>query len=88
MRTLELLSPAMTATNGHGPMPVATREVALLGYAEDTRDLIHGMPENCQVWGINMANVFLKKRSATYWFQLHPRAWAPTGKNSDRKSVV
>jgi len=81
MTTLELLPSAATSTNGHGSVAVATREVALLGYAEDTRDLIHGMPETCETWGINMASVFLKKRTATYWFQLHPRSWAPTGKN-------
>ena len=80
--TLELLpSVTATTTNGFHPIEVKARDVALLGYAEDTRDLIHGMPDDCQIWGINMANVFLKKRSASYWFQLHPRSWAPTGKN-------
>src|SRR3990167_7099348 len=68
--TLEIL-PSVTAVsnNGFHPTEVKTREVALLGYAEDTRDLVHGMPETCELWGINMANVFLKKRSAIYWFQ-------------------
>ena len=79
--TLELLTPATTATNGNGIKPVATREVVLFGYAEETRDLVHTLNENVEVWGINMAHAFLE-RKAHYWFQLHPRSWATGGKSA------
>ena len=76
--TLEVLPSLTTATNAHGPMPLKTREVVLLGYAEDTRLLLDSMRDDVEVWGINMANAFTK-RKGHYWFQLHPRSWATGG---------
>jgi hypothetical protein len=64
------------ATNGHVPVP--TREVAIIGYAEETRDLVHHMHDGVEIWGINAAHYFIK-RKAHYWFQLHPRNWATGG---------
>jgi len=66
--TLETLA----STNGHAL--VATRDIALLGYAEETRDLIHGLSPDVEIWGINAAHYFLK-RKAHHWFQMHPRSW-------------
>lgn len=63
--------------NGH-EKAVALREVALMGYADDTRDLINGMPDTVEVWGINAAHVYLK-RKAHYWFQIHPKSWSTGG---------
>lgn len=63
------------------------REICLLGYAEETRDLVFGLDENVEIWGINMAHAFVyganglkTKAKPTYWFQMHPRDWAGTGK--------
>jgi len=71
--TLELLQ---SSRNGHAPVKV--REICLLGYAEETRDLVHALPEDVEVWGINMGHAFLR-RPAHYWFQVHPRNWATGG---------
>ncbi len=65
----------------------APREVCLLGYAEETRDMVFDLPESTEIWAINMAHVFIfgpkgpKTRArATYWFQMHPRNWSSAGK--------
>jgi len=67
---------------------VEPRQIAILGYAEETRDKIHGLDESVEVWGINMAHVFTHKSDSTgsitknlkatptNWFQLHPIDWA------------
>lgn len=64
------------------------RDVCLLGYAEETRDLVFSLPETAEVWAINMAHAFIfgpdgpKTRARTnYWFQMHPRNWATAGKS-------
>ena len=56
------------------------REICIYGYAEETRDLVHGLSEDVEIWGINMSSVFLKKRTAARWFQLHPRDWTTGGR--------
>ena len=74
---------ALSTPDVNGATPAPPREVCLLGYAEESRDLVNSLPEHVEVWGINMAFVFMK-RKAHAWFQLHPRDWssgggAPTG---------
>jgi hypothetical protein len=66
---------------------VKPRDICLLGYAEETRDLVFGLDESVEVWGINMAHAFVygpgglrTKAKPTYWFQLHPRDWSGAGK--------
>ena len=44
---------------------VEPRQIAILGYAEETRDKIHGLDESVEVWGINMAHVFTHKSDST-----------------------
>ncbi len=63
------------------------RDICLLGYAEETRDLVFALPETTEIWAINMAHVVIygpdgpKTRArANYWFQVHPRNWAAPGK--------
>lgn len=63
------------SVNGSKPL---TRIVALLGYAEETREFVHDLPPDAEIWGINAAHYFLK-RPAHVWFQLHPRDWATSG---------
>lgn len=65
----------------------ATRKICILGYAEETRELVFQLPEDVEIWGINMAHAFTysgdstgsltsrTKAKATNWFQLHPRDW-------------
>ena len=65
-------------TSGNGAVPVKAREIALLGYAEETRGLVDALPADVEIWGINAAHYFLK-RPAHVWFQLHPRDWATGG---------
>ena len=62
------------------------REVCILGYAQETRELVFTLDDAVEIWGINMAHEFLKERKKTghRWYQLHPRDWAlsdnePTG---------
>lgn len=58
----------------------ARKEVCILGYAEETRDLVHNLPSNVEIWGINMAHMFTKKgANLTRWLQIHPRDWASQG---------
>ena len=71
-----MTTPLLTFTNG--TVPIKTREVALLGYAEETRELIDTVSPYVEIWGINAAHYFLK-RPAAYWFQLHPRGWSSAG---------
>lgn len=68
------------------------REIVLLGYAEETRDRVFDLPENVELWGINMSHAFtfkvkegkwlpverLKARP-TAWFQIHPPDWSSIG---------
>lgn len=63
------------------------RDVCLLGYAEETRDLVFDLPSSAEIWAINMAHVFIfgrdgakTKARAKYWFQMHPRNWSSAGK--------
>ncbi len=73
-----------------GEKPAASnvaRDVCLLGYAEETRDLVFDLPDTAEIWAINMAHVFLfgpegakSRASAKYWFQMHPRDWSSAGK--------
>lgn len=58
------------------------REICIFGYAEETRGHVMGLSEDVEIWGINMANVFLGKRKASRWFQLHPRDWSAAGRES------
>jgi len=64
--------------SGNGRRPTKTRDICILGYAEETRDLVHGLHEDVEIWGINMAHAFLD-RPAHYWFQMHPRGWKTSG---------
>lgn len=64
------------------------RDICLLGYAEETRDLVFGLPETAEIWAINMAHVFIfgpngpkTRATATYWFQVHPRDWSGAGRS-------
>ena len=69
------------------PRRKGARKVAILGYAEETRDLVFQLPEDVEIWGINAAHFFIyaskpdgtitprTKAKATNWFQLHPRDW-------------
>lgn len=63
------------------------RDVCLLGYAEETRDLVFSLSSHVEIWAINMAHAFLygpegAKTAARllYWFQMHPRDWSSAGK--------
>lgn len=63
------------------------RDVCLLGYAEETRELAFDLPKSAEIWAINMAHVFIFGKNgaktaakATYWFQMHPRNWSSAGK--------
>ena len=85
---------ATALKSGSGPVDsppesrsAGPRDVCLLGYAEETRDLVFGLPETTEIWAINMAHVFIfgpqgpkTRAAATYWFQIHPRDWAAAGK--------
>jgi len=56
------------------------REICILGYAEETRDMVFDLDESVEVWGINMAHMFLAgKRKADRWLQIHPRDWSSQG---------
>ena len=50
------------------------RAVAVAGFAPDSRDLINAEPDTTEIWGLNNAHVFLKKK-ASRWFQIHPPDW-------------
>ena len=53
-----------------------SHSICILGYAEETRDLTRNLPVDVEIWGINMAHVFLpEKANATEWFQIHPQEW-------------
>lgn len=66
------------------------RQIAIVGYAEETRDMVHGLSEDVEIWGINAAHYFtyrtdsdgtpvlMTKARPTNWFQLHPREWKST----------
>ena len=62
-------------------MPVKKRkEVCIYGYAEETRDLVNSLAPDVEVWGINMAHMFLKpKVNLTRMLQIHPRDWSSQG---------
>ena len=51
------------------------KDVCILGYAQETRDLVFDLDESVEIWGINMAHEFLAggSRTGTQWYQLHPR---------------
>lgn len=75
-------------TANSAPTAALPRDVCLLGYAEETRDLVFELPETTEIWAINMAHVFIfgaggpKTRArAKYWFQMHPRNWSAAGKS-------
>ena len=68
----------LSFTAGDGAKPVSLRQVALLGYAEESRALAEDVSPDTEIWGINAAHYFLR-RKAHYWFQLHPRGWATSG---------
>ena len=56
------------------------KEVCILGYAEETRELVHSLDSSVEIWGINMAHMFTKKgANLTRWLQIHPRNWASQG---------
>tara|TARA_R100000808_G_scaffold18710_1_gene40911 strand:- start:5229 stop:6239 length:1011 start_codon:yes stop_codon:yes gene_type:complete len=56
------------------------KEVCIFGYAEETRNLVFELPDSVEVWGINMAHMFLgDKRKAQRWLQIHPRDWSSQG---------
>lgn len=67
-------------TNGVAHKP-AVRDVVLLGYAETTRNMVNSLPDSVQLYGINMASVFVKRKPTKddCWFQIHPRDWASSG---------
>lgn len=71
---------------------VKPRQIALLGYAEETRDLIFNLGEDVELWGINAAHYFTFKQKEgkwllrqqltvkpVYWFQIHPKDWSSLG---------
>lgn len=77
----------------NGTAPVKARKLCILGYAEESRDMVFGLGPDVEVWGINMAHAFTFKQKegkwlprdafkarSTDWFQLHPRDWAAAGK--------
>ena len=56
------------------------KEVCILGYAEETRELVHDLDSSVEIWGINMAHMFAKKNAnITRWLQIHPRNWSSQG---------
>lgn len=54
------------------------RVIAIAGFAPDSRDLVNNEPNTTEIWGMNNAYHFLK-RKAKVWFQIHPPDWN-TGK--------
>lgn len=59
------------------------REVCISGFASLSRDFANEMPEHIELWAMNEAHIFLK-RKATRWFQLHPKSWraSPVGQKA------
>lgn len=56
------------------------REICILGYAEETRDKVFDLADDVEIWGINMAHMFLgDRKKAARWFQMHPRDWSTGG---------
>lgn len=80
------------STRSNGAKPVKPRDICLLGYAEETRDLVFSLPETTEVWGINAAHYFTHKpkdwkqseklkAKVTDWFQIHPSNWVGVNKS-------
>ncbi len=78
------------------PQKVEPREVCILGYAEETRDLVFSLGKHVNIWGINAAHFFSHRNDseggwlpqtqamATDWFQMHPRNWRnPKGETTN-----
>ncbi len=62
--------------------PARSKKICMLGYAEETRGLVFNLDEDVEIWGINMAHVFLytpegskARAKPTQWFQIHPQDW-------------
>lgn len=78
----------------NGTKPVKARDICLLGYAEETREMVFGLPEEVNIWGINAAHYFTHnprdnwkqseklKAKVTDWFQVHPSNWVGVNKAS------
>lgn len=59
------------------------KEVCIFGYAEETRGLANDLDPSVEIWGINMAHMFLKKTAnLTRMLQMHPRNWSSQGQAS------
>lgn len=59
---------------------ITSREVCISGFASLSREWANELPESVEVWAMNEAHYYLK-RKASRWFQLHPKNWraAPAG---------
>ena len=57
------------------------REICIYGYAEETRNMVQELGPSVEIWGINMAHMFLGKKlnQVKKWLQIHPRDWSSQG---------
>lgn len=49
------------------------RSICIVGFAPETRELVHELPESTELWGMNVNHKFMKRWDR--WFQLHPETW-------------
>ena len=71
--------------NVNGTKPVKARKIAILGYAEESRDLVYEVGDDYELWGINAAHMLINERMRarpTNWFQMHPSHWNGSGKGA------
>lgn len=50
-----------------------TRRICIVGYAQETRELANNLPDDIELWGMNVNHKFMKRWDR--WFQLHPPVW-------------
>jgi hypothetical protein len=49
------------------------RSICIVGYAQETRELANNLPDDVELWGMNVNHKFMKRWDR--WFQLHPPVW-------------
>jgi hypothetical protein len=54
-------------------IPFMSRVVCIVGFAPETRDLANELPNNVELWGMNVNHKFMRRWDR--WFQLHPPNW-------------
>ena len=63
--------------------PTPVKQVAIVGFAPSSRDMVMGLPAGWDFWGLNqLFQVFPDVSRFTRWFELHdheffPQAWPP-----------